>query len=236
MAIKRDDFLLSIWALRDDGTKVYPYKGQQGKMRGSFSVSPTGKSTDYDPYTEAELIAAIENGHFKERGTVRMLPLEFSSKDGRNGFSPVFFNGIKVKDFPIHSKEPTTKKMAEFEDERVLSSIRNRRGQKVFRDSLLAAFGCKCCISKSSVTAVLEAAHIIGHAEETNYSIYNGVLLRADIHTLFDLGLINIFPDGYVNISSQLKGTEYEKYQGVKILDSIPKELRENLERRLDEK
>ena len=67
-----------------------------------------------------------------------------------------------------------------------------RRGQSVFRKQLLAAYNGQCAITRCDVEDVLEAAHIISYkGEETNH-IGNGLLLRADIHTLFDLGLLAV--------------------------------------------
>jgi len=58
----------------------------------------------------------------------------------------------------------------------------------------------------------------------TNH-ITNGILLRADLHTLFDLGLIGINQNYKVVISLSLNGTEYEKYHGSVI--RLPKEKKE---------
>lgn len=80
-------------------------------------------------------------------------------------------------------------------DERVLSSILTRRGQKEFREGLLHAYRGRCAVTGCDAEQVLEAAHIIPHAESQSYSISNGLLLRADIHTLFDLFLLSINPE-----------------------------------------
>lgn len=80
----------------------------------------------------------------------------------------------------------------------------NRHGrvhQKKFRQELLDYYNSHCCISGCSVETVLEAAHIKPYAlcddgEEGNRE--NGLLLRADIHTLFDLNLIQINPDTFI--------------------------------------
>lgn len=62
--------------------------------------------------------------------------------------------------------------------------------------------------------AALEAAHIRAHSEEQNYRTANGILLRADIHTLFDLRLISVNPQtGKLVVSSSL-GSTYQQYAG----------------------
>ena len=98
----------------------------------------------------------------------------------------------------------------------------------------MLAFGSKCCITGSSVKSVLEAAHIIPHSEETNYKVTNGVLLRGDIHTLFDLNLIGIDQGGVVHISEELDSSEYGIYSGELIAESIPQETKNNLKERFE--
>jgi hypothetical protein len=77
-----------------------------------------------------------------------------------------------------------------------LRSVALRRGQSAFRAALLDAYGGRCAITGCAVEAVLEAAHIIPYQGEQTNDVRNGLLLRADIHTLFDLGLIAIVEEG----------------------------------------
>lgn len=92
---------------------------------------------------------------------------------------------------------------------------RVRRGQKAFRDSLLAAYGEKCCISGHGPKEVLEAVHIVDHAKSGINELDNGLLMRADLHTLFDDGLLKINPDSMiVEIDQKIKNTPYGKFNG----------------------
>lgn len=102
------------------------------------------------------------------------------------------------------------------EDQRkkVLANIVRRQGQPAFRKALLKAYEGKCAITDCSLTELLEAAHIHPYKGAHTNVVSNGLLLRADIHTLFDLGLINIDPDSLkVCISEKLVGTDYEYLQ-----------------------
>lgn len=64
---------------------------------------------------------------------------------------------------------------------------------------------------------VLEAAHILPyHGAHTNH-VQNGLLLRPDIHTLFDRGLIAVTREWTVVIAPQLASTHYGVLAGVKI-------------------
>ena len=62
-----------------------------------------------------------------------------------------------------------------------------RQGQPQFRKSLLTAYRSRCAITGTAVESVLEAAHIWPHKGEQTNEVWNGLLLRADLHTLFDL-------------------------------------------------
>ena len=96
---------------------------------------------------------------------------------------------------------------------RTLQTIAQRRGQKRFRQSLLAAYEGKCAITECCVPDVLEAAHIHPYrGPETNH-VTNGLLLRADIHTLFDCNLIAIQPDNMTVLARDpLRDSDYWAY------------------------
>lgn len=90
-------------------------------------------------------------------------------------------------------------------------SIKDRRGQSDFRTRLLEAYGRRCCISGCRVEALLEAAHIRPHAEEPNYGTRNGLLLRADLHTLYDLHLLGVDEFGCVVLSPEVNDLYYKE-------------------------
>lgn len=98
---------------------------------------------------------------------------------------------------------------------RVVASIVTRRGQSLFRKKLLAAYGNSCVITACQQIEVLEAAHIHPYKGETTDVVSNGLLLRADLHTLFDLYLIAIEPRSrLIRLSPTLKNSEYSVYEG----------------------
>jgi hypothetical protein len=96
-------------------------------------------------------------------------------------------------------------------------AIKTRRGQPDFRKRIFAAYDNKCSVTGCAVHSVLEAAHIIPHAEGTDWHISNGLPLRADIHTLYDLRLLAVGPNYLIHISAELAGSDYEKLHGEKI-------------------
>jgi putative restriction endonuclease len=104
------------------------------------------------------------------------------------------------------------------EIERVLRQIVARRGQPVFRERLLKAYGNRCAITGCDAKAALEAAHIKPYCGPSSNGVSNGLLLRSDIHTLFDLGLIAVSPTKLtVALAQELVGTEYEKLNGIRV-------------------
>jgi putative restriction endonuclease len=78
--------------------------------------------------------------------------------------------------------------------EKIMRSIRERRGQKAFRDKLLKVYGGRCAISGCDIVDLLEAAHITPHLGRQTNLVTNGLLLRSDLHTLLDCGLLAIDP------------------------------------------
>ena len=98
-----------------------------------------------------------------------------------------------------------------------LRAIRERRGQGAFREMLLSAWSRRCVVTECHVVELLEAAHIVPHAAETDYRTSNGLLLRADIHTLFDLRLLSIDSYFRVYLAPPLLNSEYAKLHGKRI-------------------
>jgi hypothetical protein len=106
---------------------------------------------------------------------------------------------------------------------RVLVEIARRQGQTKFRQALLDAYNYKCAITGFDAGEALEAAHIIPYAETENQDPRNGLLLRADLHTLFDLNFLAIHPDTFeIYLHPDLQQTEYRSIHGTKM--RIPKE------------
>ena len=111
-------------------------------------------------------------------------------------------------------------------DEVQQRAIKVRRGQAQFREKLLAAYGRTCAIAGCKLVDLLEAAHIRPHADEPNYSVTNGLLLRADIHTLYDLDLLSIDTRLRMRLAPALLQSEYKNYDGKDLRQpSYPSEM-----------
>lgn len=92
-----------------------------------------------------------------------------------------------------------------------------------FKDSLIKIYD-KCVITDESFSGVLEGCHIQSYVKEESNHIQNGLLLRSDIHKLFDDGYIIIDENYIVRVSSLLNSDYYNSFNGKKI--NLPKEKR----------
>jgi hypothetical protein len=102
--------------------------------------------------------------------------------------------------------------------ERVLREVVQRRGQPRFRKDLLRAYDGQCAISGCRIEEILEAAHITPYLGDETNNITNGLLLRTDLHTLWDLGLIAVNPENLVIwVSPRIVDPQYRDFDGKKI-------------------
>jgi hypothetical protein len=93
--------------------------------------------------------------------------------------------------------------------------IRARRGDKVLRDTMLRRTGDKCTITGPCPRDLLEAAHFVPFPKGNVNSPDNAMLLRSDLHTLWDLNLIGIEPDtGKIRLARRLNGSCYAELEG----------------------
>ena len=114
--------------------------------------------------------------------------------------------------------EPQLKASGEFDPkdicdgrDKVLAAIVRRRGQREFRNALLSAYERKCAITNCRVLELLDAAHIVPYKGRDTNHVQNGILLRTDLHTLFDLGMIAIDTSTWrVVISKRLLKSQYK--------------------------
>lgn len=94
-----------------------------------------------------------------------------------------------------------------------------RPNQPMFRVLLLGSYGRTCAITRSEVVPALEAAHIRPYSQARIDHIDNGLLLRADVHRLFDRGLMGVNTSHMeVVLSPKLVRTEYEQYENQPLL------------------
>jgi putative restriction endonuclease len=83
--------------------------------------------------------------------------------------------------------------------------VRPRLGQGTFRVAVTQAYQGACAVSGEHSLPVLEAAHIRSYAAAGPHDVPNGLLLRADIHRLFDGGYVTVTPDHRFEVSRKLR-------------------------------
>jgi len=114
-----------------------------------------------------------------------------------------------------------------------------RLGQGAFRVLVTDAYQRKCAISGEKTLPVLDAAHIKPYAKSGPHFISNALLLRSDLHKLFDTGYITITPDHKVEVSKRIKeefenGREYYRFHGSTLLLTPTKTLDKPGEKYID--
>lgn len=95
-----------------------------------------------------------------------------------------------------------------------------RLGQGTFRVAVTDAYGRACAVTGEHSLPALEAAHIRPYADEGPHDVRNGLLLRADLHRLFDTGYVTVTPERRLEVSPRLRadyrnGRSYYPLHGV---------------------
>ena len=106
---------------------------------------------------------------------------------------------------------------------------RCRLGQGIFRILVTDAYGRRCAVSGEKTLPVLQAAHIKPFADSGPTLVENGLLLRSDLHILFDRGYVTVTPDHRVEVSRRIRdefdnGRDYEALHGKHLL-AIPQDI-----------
>ncbi len=114
-----------------------------------------------------------------------------------------------------------------------------RLGQGAFRILVTDAYNRKCAISGEKTLPVLEAAHIKSFSASGPHFISNALLLRSDLHKLFDSGYLTITTDLKVEVSKRIKeefenGKEYYRYHGGNLF-TLPSRVKDKPESRFIE-
>lgn len=103
--------------------------------------------------------------------------------------------------------------------------VRPRLGQGGFRVAVTDAYARACAVTGEHSLPVLEAAHIRPFSKEGPHSTENGLLLRSDLHRLFDRGYLTVTPDYHLEVSGRLRqdfqnGKSYYPLHGQRV--SLP--------------
>ena len=80
-----------------------------------------------------------------------------------------------------------------------------RRGQGAFRLMVMDAYERRCAVTGEKTLPALEAAHIRPFSDVQSHDVGNGLLLRSDVHKLYDQGYVTVTPDYRFRVSQRIK-------------------------------
>ncbi|MDN3351347.1 HNH endonuclease [Actinomadura sp. DC4] len=106
------------------------------------------------------------------------------------------------RDAELDDSQPWRRPGAVFGDPRL---SRRRLGQSSFKTAVLAAYEERCAVTGSRLRPTLQAAHIRPVSEDGEHRLDNGLLLRADLHALFDAGYLGVDLDYRFKVSARLR-------------------------------
>ena len=155
--------------------------------------------------TAPSLAKLIDGSKSRNTGILKIDPTWSSALDLGSGSSLAAYEALV--------ETPEAEKISEFDPKdladgrkKQLAEIIRRQGQPSFRKKLLKAYNAVCAITGTSLPVVLEAAHITPYLGPATNATSNGILLRGDLHTLFDLGLVTVDKDSMeVKVSNSTK-------------------------------
>lgn len=119
----------------------------------------------------------------------------------------------------VRELEPEYQILEFGERARDLRQVPIRVGQGTFRARLLQVYEHRCAVTGERSLPVLEAAHIQPYQSSASNHIQNGLLLRADVHRLYDTGYLTVTPEHRLEVSGRLRddfdnGDAYYRLRG----------------------
>ncbi|WP_371364913.1 HNH endonuclease [Pseudomonas sp. QL9] len=185
------------------------YRSDQGHPKDRLYRRGTHQNTTY------ELYDPVQHGVWDRREVSPGKYLPFCLVE------PEIVKALQEVDAEQQRLEVLTPKATDVDSRRkALRLIAQRDGRSAFSSALHRAYKSRCAITDCPVVEILEAAHIKPYLGPDSNHTNNGLLLRADIHTLFDKGLLWLTESRTVAISSRLAGSDYESLAGRQI--SLP--------------
>lgn len=140
-----------------------------------------------------------------------------STPEGASLWAQVIERIVGTKMFPELLNDDTTQ--PRYGEGKV---VHPRLGQGAFRILVTDAYSRRCAITGEKTLPALEASHIKPYSESGPHRIDNGILLRSDLHNLFDLGYMTITLDYRVEVSRRIReefqnGRHYYALHGQKL-------------------
>jgi len=144
--------------------------------------------------------------------------------DSESGTGRALWDAVseRLKQSPAIRLEPDTAKVAAIKSQGFGKPqiVHPRLGQGLFRVLVTDAYSCRCAITGERTLPVLEAAHIKPYSLVQRHYVSNGLLLRSDLHKLFDEGYLSVEPkQKRLLVSKRIReefenGRDYYKLEG----------------------
>lgn len=101
--------------------------------------------------------------------------------------------------------------------------FRPRLGQGAFRILVTDIYHRRCAVTQERTLPALEAAHIRPYSDGGEHEASNGLLLRRNIHSLFDAGYVTVTPEHRFEVSRRIReefdnGKHYYALQGARVV------------------
>lgn len=192
--------------------KISLYRRKQDNPREDFHIGCVVLSEVF--FFPRELWFEIQGWH---QSIVRGKTYDLNSKEGQYLFNNLQV-ALKARNYDYLSRE-TKRVLDERERYGKETVIRPRLGQAAFRVVVTDSYKRTCAVTAEHALPVLEAAHIKPFSLNGPHEVFNGILLRSDLHRLFDTGYITITPEYRIEVSNRLKkdfenGKSYTQYHG----------------------
>src|ERR1039458_7049274 len=192
--------LLPIERIGTEGTLVHDVRSPNGGItQAKCFVKPGPKRADLD-YSN---FVAFNQKRDMEIGVMRLL---FSDIDRTQVVQMLWKDHGSAQFYPAKydfrlTPPPVVAPYTGLKGEKapkIQRLVLERIGQVRFRKELKSVYGNQCCISGCTVAEALDGAHIDPYVGSGSNRPQNGLLLRRDLHALFDAGLLAVHPSSHV--------------------------------------
>jgi putative restriction endonuclease len=188
-------------SLREMRQRIEFYRRRQGDRFDDYTI---GCIILEQPFflSQADWIPAPEDWH---PNIVRGATLTDSTPSGKQLLArvQVALTRTQVRSLEQVSSIPPSSELTPRYGSEIL--VRPRLGQGAFRFLVTDAYERRCAITRERTLPVLQAAHIRPYSEGGDHRVDNGLLLRSDLHTLFDQGYLTVTPDYRIEVSRRIR-------------------------------
>lgn len=212
------------------------------RSKKQFAYRCATCATEFDTPAEEELTVRVFTANYSRTSrlvdgtfTVKALGPAYVSNSQQNAIRRLDLNVLRpllqehvVTGAPWWESRPSED--SEIPGGHGVGASKTRLGQQQFREAMFGRFGESCAFTGLQPPGALEAAHLYLYAKNPKHDLRGGLLLRADLHALFDRWLITIDPVSWsIQVAPELKS-----YPHLADLDGQAVQLAEHLRPRLE--